>query len=147
MPVKHYILITLLSFSSMLIAQSNLKTQVDYCKSEVERLEAEETKLKGFLQVQNSEIMELKSLIMDKNREIENRDKEIKKLNENSEYFLQLAAKLEESGDYRNAMETYKLLIKCYPGSIETIASRLKVKDMTSKLIEERKQEAETKKK
>lgn len=144
--MKNYILILFLSLSSFLMAQSNLKTQVEYCKSEVERLEAEETKLKGLLQVQNSEIVELKSMIMDKNREIEKRDKEIEKLNENSEYFLQLAAKLEESGDYRNAMETYKLLIKCYPGSIETISSRLKVKDMTSKLIEERKQAAAAKK-
>ena len=126
-------------------AQSNLQHQVGYCKSEVERLEKEVDKLKMLLEVQNTELVDLKSLIIKKNREIESLNEEIDKLNSNSEYFLKLAAKLEEAGDYRNAMETYKLLIKCYPSSMESISSRLKVKEMTDKIIADKKEQASKK--
>ena len=134
------LLISLLPFigSYYSFSQQHLKNQVDYCKYEVENLEAEVAKLKGLLEVQNTDIMQLKSMIIDKEKEIDELNKRIDKLNAVSLDLMNLAIQYETMGDYRKALEVYKLLIQNYPNSLETAASRLKIREMTKKVVEER---------
>lgn len=134
------LLISLLLFigSYYSFSQQHLKNQVDYCKYEVENLEAEVAKLKGLLEVQNTDIMQLKSMIIDKEKEIDELNKRIDKLNAVSLDLMNLAIQYETMGDYRKALEVYKLLIQNYPNSLETAASRLKIREMTKKVVEER---------
>ena len=134
------LLISLLLFigSYYSFSQQQLKNQVDYCKYEVENLEAEVAKLKGLLEVQNTDIMQLKSMIIDKEKEIDELNKRIDKLNAVSLDLMNLAIQYETMGDYRKALEVYKLLIQNYPNSLETAASRLKIREMTKKVVEER---------
>lgn len=132
------LVLLLLGGSFYSFSQNHLKNQVDYCKSEVLNLEAEVKKLKGLLEVQNLDIMQLKSIIIDKEKEIDELNQRIEKLNDVSLDLMNLAIKYETMGDYRKALEVYKLLIQNYPTSLESASSRLKIREMTKKVVEER---------
>ncbi len=131
-------MLLLLGGSFYSFSQSHLKHQVDYCKTEVENLEGEVKKLKGLLEVQNNDIMQLKSMIINKEKEIDALNERIDKLNDVSLDLMNLAINYESMGDYRKALEVYKLLIQNYPNSLETAASRLKIREMTKKVVEGR---------
>lgn len=122
----------LLFFTSIQITkgQSHLKEQVAYCKHEVELLEAEVKKLKGLLQTQNKELMDLKMQIIAKGDEVDALQKQNDDLQMISVSLLNLGIKYEEEGDFRKSIEIYKLLIKNYPRSLEAAASRLKVHEI-----------------
>ena len=59
---------------------------------------------------------------------------ENKKLIDVAVNMINLALKLEQEGDFRSAMQVYKVLIKSYPKSLEASASRIKVVDLTEGL-------------
>ena len=69
-------------------------------------MEGEVKKLKGLLEVQNSDIMRLKSMIINKEKEIDELNERIVKLNDVPLDLMNLAINYESMGDYRKALRS-----------------------------------------
>jgi tetratricopeptide (TPR) repeat protein len=110
-----------------------LKTQLDYCKKESAKFEKNLDSYKQLLEIQGGQIMELKTTIQDQESEIKN----LKSLNERLESvsieLLELGHSYEEMGNFEEAIQIYKLLMRNYPSSMEAIASRLRVIELKKK--------------
>jgi TolA-binding protein len=111
-----------------------LQSKLDYCKVETVQLESKVKKYENLLSLQTKEVQGLKISIQEKNVEIDQLQREKKKLVDVAVNMINLALKLETEGNYQAAMEVYKILIKSYPKSLEASASRIKVIDLTKDL-------------
>lgn len=125
---KYAVLFVFLSIGLITIAQK--QSQLDYCRSEVANLEKEIGKYKTLLEIQNKNLLELKLRIVDLNRDIKVLNHEKNELNTVSEDLMELALKYESRGNYREAMDIYRMLIKKFPKSLDAAASKIKVVDL-----------------
>lgn len=108
-------------------------SQLNYCRLEVQKLEKDVDKYKGLLKIQNQDLMQLKLKIVDLNTEIKLLNHEKKELNKLSDQLMDLALKYEVRGNYREAMDIYRMLIKNFPTSLDAAASKIKVSDLKNK--------------
>lgn len=108
-------------------------SQLNYCRLEVKKLEKEVDKYKGLLKIQNQDLMQLKLKIVDSNTKIKLLNHEKKELNKLSDQLMDLALKYEDRGNYREAMDIYRMLIKNFPTSLDAAASKIKVSDLKNK--------------
>ena len=117
---------------SVVYSQSNevLKSQLAYCKKESAKSEASLETYKTLLEIQGTQIMELKTTIQAQEVTINNLKTENTQLQSVAMSLLELGAKYEELGKFQEAIEIYKLLMKSYPSSMEAIASKLKIIDL-----------------
>ncbi len=131
--MRWYLVSFLLLCTVLVNAQSDryLKSKLAYCTVEILDLEGKVNKYKDLLTLQTKEVQGLKASIQEKNREIEKMQREKRKMEGVAVNLINVALKLEAQGDYRSAMEIYKILIKSYPKSLEAVASRIKVTDLT----------------
>lgn len=123
-----------LSFEVLGQTQAQLKSQVQYCKSETERLESELEKHKGLLAMQTLEVQELKTIIQDKDAVIVQLQIEKYELQQVAVNMINVALKFEKDGNYEAAMEVYKVLIKSFPNSLEAASSRIQIEDLRKNL-------------
>ncbi len=123
-----------LSFEVWGQTQAQLKSQVQYCKSETERLESELEKHKGLLAMQTLEVQELKTIIQDKDAVIVQLQIEKYELQQVAVNMINVALKFEKDGNYEAAMEVYKVLIKSFPNSLEAASSRIQIEDLRKNL-------------
>ena len=123
-------------FNAALFAQADkhLKSKLNVCTMEVEQLEKELTKNQELLQLQTKAVRDLKGNIQENSVLIDQLKRENMQLQEIAVSFLNVALKLEESGNTQGALEVYKALIKSYPNSLEAVASRIQIQDYTSDL-------------
>lgn len=123
-----------LSFEVLGQTQAQLKSQIQYCKSETERLESELEKHKGLLAMQTLEVQELKTIIQDKDAVIVQLQIEKYELQQVAVNMINVALKFEKDGNYEAAMEVYKVLIKSFPNSLEAASSRIQIEDLRKNL-------------
>ena len=67
--MKNCLLIFILFFTGM-VSFAQTRSQLNFCRSEVGKLEKEVDKYKGFLEIQNDDLLALKLRIVDLNREV-----------------------------------------------------------------------------
>ena len=120
-------------FSGFSQSAEILKTQLDFCKKEGAKLEKSLDSYKQLLEIQGGQIMELKTTIQEQESEIKN----LKTLNDRLESvsieLLELGHTYEDMGNFEEAIQIYKLLMRNYPSSMEAIASRLRVIELKKK--------------
>jgi len=133
--IKNTLTVALLISGAICFSQTNseLKSQLEYCKEESQTLEADLDKYKKLLEIQGEEIAQLKTTLQEKESEIQNLKDENQELKMAAESLLELGIKFEEEGKYEEALEIYKLLMKSYPSSIEALSSKLKIIDIKNK--------------
>ena len=134
--MKYIFFLSSFLFVFLVYGQSDkyLRSKLDYCKVEVGELEKKVAKFENLLNLQTKNVRGLKITIQQRNTEIEDLQRENKKLIDVAVNMINLALKLEQEGDFRSAMQVYKVLIKSYPKSLEASASRIKVVDLTEGL-------------
>ena len=130
--MKRYLFISLLFFAGF-TSMAQTQSQLNFCRMEAENLEKEVDKYKGLLEIQNADLMELKLRIVDLNREIKILEHDKKELNKVSESLMDLALKYEQRGNFREAMDIYRILIKTFPTTLDAAASKIKVVDLKEK--------------
>lgn len=107
---------------------STLRSQIAFCKQESEKLELNLDKYKNLLEIQGAQINELKTQVQSQESEIKELTYENEQLKKAALSLLDMAVDFEEKGKLEEAIEVYKLLIRSYPGSMESISSRMKLK-------------------
>lgn len=127
---------SLLGLASLGFCQSTstLRSQIEFCKQESEKLEFNLDKYKNLLELQGIQINELKLQIQSQETEIKQLTYENNQLKNAALNLLDMAVGFEQKGKLEEAIEVYKLLIRSYPGSIESISSRLKLKTIREDL-------------
>ncbi len=116
---------------------SNLKSQLSYCKQESAKFEKDLNSYKGYLEIQGSQIRELKETIQNQESEIRNLKAKNEQLEGVSITILELGIKYEEQGKTEEAIEVYKLLMRNFPHSMDAISARMKIIEMKRKQKEE----------
>ncbi len=114
-------------------SSENLRTQLEYCKKESAKSESNVDTYKKLLEIQGSQIMELKTKNQNLETEIANLKIANAKLESVSLELVELGTKYEELGKFQEAIEVYKLLIRSFPSSMQAIASKLRVIDLKKK--------------
>ncbi len=114
-------------------SSENLRTQLEYCKKESAKFESNVDTYKKLLEIQGSQIMELKTKNQNLETEIANLKIANAKLESVSLELVELGTKYEELGKFQEAIEVYKLLIRSFPSSMQAIASKLRVLDIKKK--------------
>lgn len=120
-------------------SRSTLNSKIDFCNREVKQLEVELAKYKHLLDLQNTDIQDLKIRISELQQEIKVSEQENSDLRAISVVILNLARKFEKEGNYQSALEVYKLLIKTYPTSLEAASGKLKMDDLKAESSGEKK--------
>ena len=120
-------------------SRSTLNSKIDFCNREVKELETELSKYEHLLDLQNSDIQDLKMRISGLQQEIKVSEQENSDLRAISVVILNLARKFEKEGNYQSALEVYKLLIKTYPTSLEAASGKLKMDDLREESSSEKK--------
>jgi len=110
-----------------------LRSQLDYCKKESAKMEASLDTYNTLLEIQGGEIQELKTTVQNQETEIKNLKSENERLNLVAIELLNLATTYENLGKYQEAIEVYKLLIRSFPSSMESISAKLKIIDLRKK--------------
>ena len=125
-----FVVLTILTFLFIGKTHAQTKSQVEFCKTEVEQLERKVDNLNKLMQAQSTEVFDLKKKIIELRQENQNLEEENKQLNEVAINMLNIAIKFEQQDKIEEALEVYKLLIKSYPSSLEAVASRIQIKDL-----------------
>ena len=124
-----------ISFITVNFSQSvgDLKSQLKFCKHESDKFESDLATYKSLLEIQGDQIMELKLRIQDQESEIKNLEAENANLEAVSIRLLELGMRYEEEGKAEEAIEIYKLLMRNYPHSMDSISAKMKIIELKNK--------------
>lgn len=133
--IKKTILASLVFSGASLYAQSynTLKSQLDFCKTESEKIESDLLRYKELLEIQGKEITSLKYEIQDKESTIKNLESENKELKNAALSLYSLGEDFESQGKLKEALQVYKLLIRSYPASLQAVSSKMNIKNIAQK--------------
>ena len=111
----------------------DLKSQLKFCKQESGKFEKDLATYKSLLEIQGDQILELKIQLQDQESEIKNLEAQNKSLEAVSLSLLELGMGYEEDGKTEEAIEIYKLLMRNYPHSMDSISAKMKIIELKKK--------------
>lgn len=120
-------------------AQTNatLRSQLEFCKTESAKIESDLTRYKELLEIQGKQITELKYEIQNKESKIKNLESENTELKNATLSLYALGEQFEANGEHKAALQVYKLLIRSYPTSLEAVSSKMNIRSIAQKKLEE----------
>ena len=121
------------TFSSYSQTTSELRSQLKYCKQESGKFETDLATYKGLLEIQGTQILELKTKIQEQESKIKNLTAENQNLEEVSIKLLELGMEYEAAGKHVEAIQIYKLLMRSYPHSMDSISAKMKIIELKKK--------------
>lgn len=107
-----------------------LESRIDFCRSENERLENENEKYKGLLELQAAELQQMKHRVVGIQEDLEEANEEKKKLQNVAVDLLNLGKALENEKDKQPAIRVYKIIYRSYPNSKEARIARERIKTL-----------------
>lgn len=112
---------------------SELRSQLKFCKQESGKFEKDLATYKSLLEIQGEQILELKIKIQDQESKIKNLTAENNNLDEVSIKLLELGMEYEADGKHKEAIQIYKLLMRSYPHSMDSISAKMKIIELQKK--------------